>query len=315
MSLAKLQVVNPSITYLQKRQSRDGSTKYLWRLPDSKTVESIYFDFYNFETNTTQSFVCVSTQVGCNVGCAFCATAKQLNERNLTPMEIYSQVALTIADLKLTGQPPLYQIALAGMGEALLNFENVTEASRLILQDHLAETVSVSTSGVVPRIRQLPETVISKLFISLHATTDETRYFLVPMNKKYPIAQLLAAARDYSVQTGRQVTISYLMFKGVNDTEADLARLTRLLDPASFVIQLCEWNPVEDIRLRPSERIDEFEEALKGWGYSVYVARSKGQDIDGGCGQLRSRYLNELNGLYLPVAPTRHPKNLAIAMA
>jgi 23S rRNA (adenine2503-C2)-methyltransferase len=313
MSLAKSQSIN--LTYLHKQQSKDGSLKYLWRLPDGKTVESIYFDFYNFETNTTQSFVCVSTQVGCNVGCAFCATAKQRNERNLTPLEIYSQVALTIADLKLTGQPPLYQIAMAGMGEALLNYENVTEASRLILQDHLAETVSVSTSGVVPRIRQLPGTVISKLFVSLHATTDETRNYLVPMNKRYPIVQLLAAARDYRAQTGRSVTISYLMFKGLNDTEADLARLTQLLDPASFVIQLCEWNQVEDIVLRPSERIDDFEGALKRCGFSVYVARSKGQDIDGGCGQLRSRYLNGLNGLYLPQAPTRRQKNLAVVVA
>jgi 23S rRNA (adenine2503-C2)-methyltransferase len=167
----------------------------------------------------------------------------------------------------------------------------------------------------VPRIRQLPETTISKLFVSLHATTDETRNYLVPMNKRYPIAQLLAAARDYRAQTGRQVTISYLMFKGVNDSEADLARLTELLDPASFVIQLCEWNQVADIMLQPSERIDEFEEALKGWGYSVYVARSKGRDIDGGCGQLRSRYLNELNGLYLPQASTRCQKNLVVAVA
>src|SRR5262245_4053407 len=144
-SLTQTQL-HQAVRPVDRQFSRDGSLKYLWALADGKTIESIYFIFYN------QPYICISSQIGCNVGCNFCETGKHRNERNLTPEEIYGQVAVTIQDLRI---PYLYQIAFAGMGEALHNYDNVMQGAGMILEDKLAESISISTSGYVPKIKQL----------------------------------------------------------------------------------------------------------------------------------------------------------------
>jgi len=267
--------------YLDKKQSLDGSTKYLWELNDRKTVESIYFLFNN------EKYTCISSQIGCNVKCVFCETGKQNNLRNLTSNEILTQVESTIHDLKI--DEPLYQVAFAGMGEPLLNFENVIEGSKLIHENKLSKTISLSTSGIVPKMYDLVNSPITKLFISLHASNNETRNHLVPINTKYPIEQLLKAAHFFFEKSKTKVTATYILFDGINDTDKDLTQLAMLLDPDVYTIQLSVWNSISDVNLRPSKRMDYFESSLRNIGFDVFVLNSKGKDIQGGCGQLRSR--------------------------
>jgi 23S rRNA (adenine2503-C2)-methyltransferase len=279
----------PDITCLLKQQSQDGSIKFLWRFADGKTVESIYFIFQG------QVYTCISSQVGCNVGCPFCETGKQRTLRNLTVDEIYAQVALIRDVVREAGGPDiLYQTAFAGMGEPLLNFEAVVTAATRLRAAGLTETVSLSTSGIVPGIYKLAETVatsVNKLFISLHASNDEVRNRLVPMNRKYPIASVLQSAAHFAERSGAKVTATYLLFDGINDSNADLDRLLSLLDPRTYIIQLSEWNRVTGAQFLPSLHLDHFHEQIQRAGYEVFIQRSKGQDVEGGCGQLRSRIL------------------------
>jgi len=281
---------------VEKQYSNDGSIKYLWQLTDGKTVESIYFIFCD------QIYTCISSQVGCNVKCEFCETGKQSNLRNLLAEEMYGQVAETLNDLRSKTLTRLYQVAVAGMGEPLLNFQNLMNAASRMIDEDLAETISISTSGVVPKIRELVGTPITKLFISLHATTDAIRNILVPMNRKYPISELLKASRYFCEKVGVPVTATYLMFDGVNDSDDDLERLTQLLDPQLFIIQLSEWNWIYDAKFKRSPRIEFFYNELSNRGYDVFILHSKGSDIEGGCGQLRSRHL------------TKQEKNLAVEL-
>lgn len=283
-------------TIIEEQRAADGSLKLLWELADSRTVESIFFTFQE------QAMICISSQVGCNVGCPFCATGQQRALRNLTCEEIVGQVANSEERVRASGgQWPLDQVALAGMGEPLLNFGAVVQAAAQIRARGLARIVSLSTSGIVPRMLDLTEAAdlaINKLFISLHATTNEVRTRLVPMNRKYPLSQVLAAARLYAKHTGTKVTATYLLFADVNDTNGDLYRLLDLLDPELFLVQLSEWNPVQGVPLplHPSPRLALFQQTLERQGLEVFIQRSKGQEVEGGCGQLRSRYLTEHPG-------------------
>lgn len=278
---------------LDTQYSLDGSIKFLWQLADQKTVESIYFTFP--DGGEARPFVCVSSQDGCNVGCPFCATGQQLMRRNLTADEIVTQVVQSMEAVHTTGGPAnAFHVAFAGMGEPLLNYDQVIEAAAYLRSRQLAEIVSVSTAGIVPRIQDLAGVTsdsVNRLYISLHATTDELRDRLVPMNKKYPIAQLLQTARDYAHQTSTKVVLTYLLFADLNDTDEDLQRLLHLLDPAHFVIQLSVWNHIQGIGMVPSPHIDYFYKILTCHGYETFIQRSKGTDIEGGCGQLRAQTL------------------------
>ena len=267
--------------YIDKRQSADGSRKYLWQLDDFKTVESIYFIFNG------KKYTCISSQVGCNVKCVFCETGKQNNLRDLTATEIFTQVKEAHIDLDMT--EPLHEVVFAGMGEPLLNSSNVISGAAQILEHELASTISLSTSGIIPKMYDLIHSPIKKLFISLHASSNTVRNYLVPINKKYPIEQLIKAATFFFEKVGNKVTATYLLFEGLNDTNEDLERLFNLLDTEVYIIQLSVWNTISDSNLRPSKRIYYFEEALRNKGYDVFVLNSKGADVEGGCGQLRSR--------------------------
>lgn len=267
--------------YIDKLQSADGSRKYLWQLDDEKTVESIYFIFNG------KKYTCISSQVGCNVKCVFCETGKQNNLRDLTAAEIFTQVKATHSDLNIS--EPLFEVVFAGMGEPLLNFNNVIHGAEQILDNKLSSCISLSTSGIIPKMYELVHSPVTKLFISLHASSNEVRNYLVPINKKYPIEQLIKASTFFFEKTGHKVTATYLLFEGINDTDEDLERLLQLLDPAVYTIQLSVWNTVRDIHLKPSKRIYYFEEFLRNKNYDVFVLNSKGSDVEGGCGQLRSR--------------------------
>jgi 23S rRNA (adenine2503-C2)-methyltransferase len=195
------------------------------------------------------------------------------------------------------------------MGEPLLNLVQVQVAATYLRVAGLATTVSVSTAGIVPRMHDLAlhtRTGVNKLFLSLHATTDEVRTQLVPVNKKYNLAQVLEAARFFATITETKVTATYLLFNGINDTDADLERLLHLLDPAMFIIQLSVWNQVDDLAYVASPRLEEFRSVLTNADFAVFIQRSKGSDIDGGCGQLRSR-----NILMMPVRSTTQRKREA----
>jgi len=281
------------IICVRTQHSSDGSIKFLWQLPDQKLVESIYFTFP--DAGEERPFLCISSQDGCNVGCAFCATGQQLMRRNLTAHEIVAQVVKSLDIVQAAGLPAtVFHVAFAGMGEPLNNYEQVIAAATHLRAKGLAEIVSVSTSGIVPGLQKLAsvaQTSVNRLYISLHATTDELRDRLVPMNRKYSLAQVLEASKEYAHRTGTKVTATYLLFDKMNDTDEDLQRLFRLLDPAKFIVQLSVWNPVSGMHFVPSPRIDTFYEKLMQHGYEAFIQRSKGSDIDGGCGQLRARPL------------------------
>lgn len=283
---------------LRTRTSADGSVKFLWQYPDHTTVESIYFTFPH--EGQERPFVCVSSQDGCNVGCTFCATGQQRMRRNLTAPEMLAQVVKGMEMIHAGGGPTTaFHIAFAGMGEPLLNYEHVVAAAEAMRSAHLAAIVSVSTSGIVPRINDLARvahTSVNRLYISLHATTDEQRTPLVPLNRKYPLLQVLRAARAYAEQTGTKVTATYLLFAGLNDTPDDLERLMHLLDPDRFLVQLSVWNPIEGVQVAPSPHLEAWHQRLIDHGYETILQRSKGRDIAGGCGQLR--------GQRLPVQPS-----------
>jgi 23S rRNA (adenine2503-C2)-methyltransferase len=285
-----------TITCLNTQSSSDGSIKFLWQLADHKLVESIYFTFP--DAGKARPFLCISSQDGCNVGCAFCATGLHRMQRNLTAQEMVAQVVNSLVTVQAAGGPvTVFHVAFAGMGEPLLNYQPVMQAATWLRAEGVAEIVSVSTSGIVPRIRQMAElnaTAVNRLYLSLHATTDELRNRLVPTNKKYPLAQVLQAATAYAERTETKVTATYLLLAHLNDSDEDLQRLLRLLDPAHFVVQLSVWNPVEGMQFVPSARMETFYEVLAKQGYEVFVQRSKGRDIDGGCGQLRARPLSVL---------------------
>ncbi|MEI9954864.1 MAG: radical SAM protein [Ferruginibacter sp.] len=267
--------------YIDKYESVDGSRKYLWLLDDMKTVESIYFVFNNHR------YACISSQVGCNVKCIFCETGKQNNLRDLTANEIFDQAAATHSDLNM--HKPLFEVAFAGMGEPLLNIKNVIGGAQLILDNNIASNISLSTSGIIPKMYDLVDSPINKLFISLHASNNEVRDYLVPINTKYPIEELIKASTYFFEKKKTKVTATYLLFEGINDSDEDLERLFNLLNPDIYTIQLSVWNTVSDINLKPSKRIYYFEEALRNKNFDVFVLNSKGSDVEGGCGQLRSR--------------------------
>jgi 23S rRNA (adenine2503-C2)-methyltransferase len=268
-------------------RSTDGSLKYLWHLKNGQTIESIFFRL------DATPHVCISSQVGCNVGCRFCETGKQSVLSNLSSDDIIAQVTGVIGDQQANLiERRFNSVILAGMGEPLHNYESVVGAAESMLSNGLTDRVTVTTSGVAPMIRELANSPISTLSVSLHATTNEVRSRLVPINRKYPIDEVVSAASVYREKTGHQVIMNYLLFDGLNDSDEDIVRLTKLLDPTLFAIKLKDWNSVSDTGLRSSspERYRFFQERLLEYGFDAMICVSRGSDVGGGCGQLRSEH-------------------------
>jgi len=268
--------------------SRDGSRKYLFKLKDGKFIESVLIPERDHFT------LCVSSQVGCAQGCLFCLTATGGLERNLSRGEIIAQVR----DIKNGLDDPLRltNIVFMGMGEPLANYLTLVSAIEVITDTDrglrlAGRRVTVSTAGLVPRLLDLGRDTRVNLAVSLNATDNDTRTRLMPINRKYPLENLLEACRQYSPASGRRITFEYILIKGMNDSAKDARRLAKLLQPIRCKINLIPYNPNEGCDFdRPSEEvIQAFYRILFDKNYTVIIRRSKGEDISAACGQLRAR--------------------------
>lgn len=268
--------------------SIDGSKKYLFELTDGNFIESVLI------AGQTHDTLCISSQVGCAQGCKFCLTAKMGFIRNLTPGEILSQVR----DIQNIMAPStqMTNIVLMGMGEPLANYDNVVSALQTLTDNKSGIGVSprkitLSTAGVVPKLANLGSDSLVNIAISLNATDNETRNYLMPINRKYPLEMLLSACRDYPLQQRRKITFEYILIDGINDSIENARQLVALLHPIRAKINLLPLNPHEGNSFRrPSEtNILEFQKVLIRAGFTVIIRQSKGTDISAACGQLHAR--------------------------
>ena len=275
---------------MAEHQSRDGTRKWALRLDDGNIIETVFIP------DAGRGTLCVSSQAGCALNCSFCATARQGFNRNLTSAEIVAQ--LWFADHLLRseggGDTKISNVVLMGMGEPLLNFEPVTEALRVMVDDIgyglSKRKVTLSTAGLVPAIDRLRETIDVSLAVSLHAPDDRLRNQLVPLNRKYPIHDLLAACRRYVAGKERKlsVTFEYVLLKGVNDTLEQAFELVALLRGMACKVNLIPFNPFPGAQFeRPdSTVIQDFSETVQRGGIFTMIRKTRGDDIDAACGQL-----------------------------
>ncbi|MGH8687079.1 MAG: 23S rRNA (adenine(2503)-C(2))-methyltransferase RlmN [Burkholderiales bacterium] len=263
----------------------DGTRKWLLKVDGANAVDAVFIP------ETSRGTLCVSSQAGCILDCAFCSTGKQGFNRNLSTAEIIGQ--LWLANRLLPGERPVTNVVLMGMGEPLLNLDNVIPALRLMLDDNAyglsRRRVTVSTSGVLPGMDRLREECPVALAVSLHAPEDALRDRLVPLNRKYPIRDLLQACRRYLQKAPRDfITFEYVMLDGVNDGEAEARALARIAERVSCKFNLIPFNPFPhtEFRRSPAERIRRFAEILQRKGVTVTTRKTRGDAIDAACGQL-----------------------------
>lgn len=277
---------------IKEVKGSDDSVKHLLRLDDGNTIEALYM--YDHErTLTYHSTVCVSSQVGCAVGCRFCATGEQGFIRNLNRIEILEQVLICDRYRKTEGLLPLDAVVFAGMGEPLLNYENVLGAMQDIRDTLGISHIELATVGIVPRIYDLisdlkDSGIHLRLNLSLHGSSDETRSNLMPVNNKYGIGEILKAAADYAAATNTTARIRYMLIKGVNDTDEDVVRLTELLHGLPVKLILSQYNDNKMYGLFPAGPLDvlNFYHKIKGQA-NCEIFHNFGGGINGGCGQLR----------------------------
>ena len=290
-TLAKEYPICPPEVVRKQESQKDGTIKYLWKLSDGNCVETVLMRYHYGNT------VCISTEVGCRMGCAFCASTLGGLVRRLEPYEMVDQVLFTQVDSGL----PISHIVLMGIGEPLDNFDNVMRFLELINHESgmniSMRHISLSTCGLVPKIRQLAEKKLQlTLSVSLHAPTDEIRNTIMPVNKAYSTEELLDACRDYYAQTGRRISFEYAMIDGVNDTPQHARTLLRRLKGLPAHMNLIPLNHVEESPLKPSSHrsVMEFQKILEDGGVPATVRRTLGGDIDASCGQLRRKYTKDL---------------------
>lgn len=281
---------------IREQTSRDGTRKYLFRLEDGETIECVLMDYDRVKSRDRRT-VCVSTQVGCAVGCAFCATGLGGFRRNLSPGEIVSQI-LDITYV-MRQEDPEFQvtnIVFMGMGEPLLNYESVLKAIELLNhsegQNIGMRRMTISTSGVAPKIRDLArDNPQVGLAVSLHSANDQMRNELIPINRRYPLEELMSACRDYIEQTHRRITFEVALIAGQATREA-AEELARLLKGQLAHVNLIPVNPVVGTGMGRPDRgeIQRFAQIVEKAGISVSVREEKGTDIDAACGQLRRQW-------------------------
>ncbi len=272
---------------ISAQRSKDGTRKFLFELEDKKLIESVYLPYKGVRTS-----VCLSTQAGCAMGCSFCATAKQPLKRNLSCAEIVNQL-LTI-EKKVSRR--ISNIVLMGMGEPLANYSNVLKAVSIMNHkdglDVAMRRITVSTCGLVKKIYKLAEEKLQlTLAVSLNAATDDLRDTLMPVNKKYPLNELMKACRHYAASTGRRVSFEYVMIKGVNDSRDQAIALASILKGTLSHVNLIRLNPVPSIKMQPAATgaIDMFKAILEMRTIPVSIRQERGKDIDAACGQLSGR--------------------------
>jgi len=282
-------ILPPQVVRKQESQ-KDGTIKYLWKLSDGNCVETVLMRYHYGNT------VCISTEVGCRMGCAFCASTLGGLVRRLEPFEMLDQVLFTQVD---SGQP-VSHIVLMGIGEPLDNFDNVMRFLELVNSPDgmniSMRHISLSTCGLVPKIDALAQKKLQlTLSVSLHAPNDAIRDTIMPVNKAYPTEELLAACRRYYTATNRRISFEYAMIHGVNDTEAAAKELIKRLKGLPAHMNLIPLNHVEESPLKPSTRqaVMKFQKTLEDAGIPATVRRSLGGDIDASCGQLRRKYTKQ----------------------
>ena len=262
---------------VQMQESKlDGTRKYLFALPDDNLVESVWMRYKHGNA------VCISSQVGCRMGCRFCASTLDGLERNLLPSEMLEQI---YAITRQTGEP-------------MDNFDNLLQFIMLLTDEnglHISQrNITVSTCGIVPRMYQLADRQLQiTLALSLHAATDEKRRELMPVANRYSLQELMEACKYYFEKTGRRITFEYSLVKDVNDTNEDVIQLTKLIKGLNCHVNLIPVNPIRERDYVQSERhaVESFKNKLEKNGINVTIRREMGRDIDGACGQLRRRYI------------------------
>jgi 23S rRNA (adenine2503-C2)-methyltransferase len=264
--------------------STDGTRKHLFRLEDGQTVETV-----RIPMEGARSTLCISTQVGCAMQCAFCLTGTFGLVRNLTPAEIVNQVCAAAKE------GPVNNIVMMGMGEPLHNLDNVVKALQILYDDDGfgfgARKVTLSTSGLVPEILELGRRIRVNLAVSLNATTDAVRNELMPVNRRYPLQELMAACREFPLAPRQRITFEYILIRDVNDTPADAKRLVRLLHGVKAKVNLIPYNEHEGSAFRAPrpESIEAFQTYLLSRDIVAIRRASKGQDISAACGQLKGK--------------------------
>jgi 23S rRNA (adenine2503-C2)-methyltransferase len=285
----KCEIKAPEISV--KQVASDGTIKYALKLEGGQEVESVWIP------EKDRATLCVSSQVGCALECTFCSTAQQGFNRNLKVSEIIGQVWRVATDIGLyndSTRRPITNVVMMGMGEPLLNLNNVVPAMELMMDDWgfglSKRRVTLSTSGVVPALDLLKEKIDVALAISLHAPNDALRDEIVPINKKYPIAEFLAACRRYidGSKANKDVTVEYVMLQGINDSTDHAHELVKTLKGTPSKINLIPFNPFpgSDYQRSSNSRIDRFSKVLQEAGLTCIVRRTRGDDIDAACGQL-----------------------------
>ncbi len=288
--LAEQWPICPPEVVRKQGPSKDGTIKYLWRLQDGNCVETVLMRYRYGNT------VCISTEVGCRMGCAFCASTLGGLVRRLEPYEMLDQVIFTQLDAGL----PISRVVLMGIGEPLDNFDNVLRFLELANSPEglglSMRHISLSTCGLVPKIDELAKRKLQiSLAISLHGPNDQIRDQIMPVNRAYPIEELLSACRRYFEATGRRVHFEYAMIRDLNDTQECARELLRRLRGLPAHINLIPLNHVQESPFKPSTReaVARFQRILEEGGITATVRRSLGGDIDASCGQLRSKYAKE----------------------
>ena len=289
-ALAQQYPICPPQVVRKQESQRDGTIKYLWQLSDGNCVETVLMRYHYGNT------VCISTEVGCRMGCAFCASTLGGLVRRLEPFEMLDQVLFTQVDSGL----PVSHIVLRGIGEPLDNFDNVMRFLELVNSEKgmniSMRHISLSTCGLVPKIRELAQRKLQlTLSVSLHAPNDAVRDTIMPVNKAYPSEELLEACRDYYRATSRRISFEYAMIDGVNDRICDAKELIRRLKGLPAHFNLIPLNHVEESPLKPSSKaaVAAFQKCLTDGGIPATVRRTLGGDIDASCGQLRRKYTRD----------------------
>lgn len=293
--LTRFQTGLPGIEKVYR--SRDGTQRYLLRLADNRTVESVLMPEEGRDT------ICISSQVGCPVDCKFCLTALMGLERNLTAGEIVAQVLLVLRKNELKAAENRLNIVMMGMGEPLLNLDNVLKATRLLTERGgmalSPRRITVSTAGIVPKMEELGRAPIRpKLAISLNASTEEQRRELMPITRKFHLKELMEACRHYPLRPWEKLTFEYVLLNGVNDSEADARRVVKLLAHLNAKVNLIALNPGPGIPFDPPspERVFAFQEIVRR-AMPCFLRKPRGQDIFAACGQLK-RVNQELVSLH-----------------
>lgn len=284
----KAEVKTPEIAYSQ--HSKDGTRKWLIKLEDGNSVETVFIP------EDDRGTLCISSQVGCSLNCTFCSTAQQGFNRNLKVSEIIGQVWIAVRALSENEgrhDRKITNVVMMGMGEPLLNFDAVVSAMSIMRHDFAyglsKYRVTLSTSGVVPAMIKLAESIDVALAVSLHAPNDELRNILVPINKKYPLKALLASCKQYFAnEPRRKVTMEYVMLDGINDEDKHARELIKLLQNIPCKVNLIPFNPFPNTPYQCSskERMRRFKEILQHAGVLTTIRKTRGDDIDAACGQL-----------------------------